>query len=132
MAEDKKPGDEGKKKSKSTAKSSNKSENKVVAEEVKVEPQKISLVLALGMIIGSLVIGLGVGYAVAPKGESIVDYGATQQDPGANAPVLTPEQLEGNQLPPSHPEIPQTSQESTDSGSESGAEGGAGTEEAPN
>ncbi len=132
MAEDKKPGGEGKKKS---GKSTTKPAKEGVTEEVKVEAQKISLVLALGMIIGSLVIGLGVGYAVAPKGTSI-DYEATQQqDPGANAPVLTPEQLEGNELPPSHPEIPDASQEATDSGAgtgaDPGAEGDAETEAAP-
>ncbi len=132
MAEDKKPGDKGKKKgSKTTAKPTNKNENKAVTEEVKVEAQKISLVLALGMIIGSLVIGLGVGYAVAPKGTSL-DFGATQQqDPGANAPALTPEQLEGNQLPPSHPAIPDASQEATDSGADSEGEGEPSTEEPP-
>ena len=130
MTEDKKPGGEGTKKSrKIPAKTAKKSDNEVVADEVKVEAQKISLVLALGMIIGSLVIGLGVGYAVAPKGTSI-DYGATQQqDPGASAPALTPEQLEGNQLPPSHPEIPAPSQETTDSGSDSGAEDEPSTDE---
>ena len=102
-----------------------KAKDPVVAEDVNVAEQKISLLLALGLIIGSLVIGLGVGYAVAPKAASI-DYGGTQ-DPGASAPSLTPEQLNTEQLPPSHPAIPGAEDPS---GSESTAAPSDGDQEA--
>ena len=74
----------------------------VAAEEAGMAEQTVSLFLAVGLIVSALVVGLVVGYVVAPKGVSN-DLGAPTT---GTAPSLTPEQLNSNQLPPSHPAVP--------------------------
>lgn len=85
----------------------------VAAEEVGLAQQTISLFLAVGLIVAALVAGLVVGYVVAPKSN-------TQAPLDGAAPTLTPEQLNSNQLPPSHPAIPGAeSSQSTEGGTTS-------------
>lgn len=102
--------------------------------------QKISLFLAIGMVIGALAIGLVVGYLVAPK-EAVGggDLGSPAGI-GGEAPTLSPDQLEGGQLPSGHPPVGDASPSSEGTGtSDAGAgtdgtttsDGGAGAEEAP-
>ncbi len=101
MVEDNKEGTKGKKKIK----------------EETAEPiaQTISLFLAIGLIIGSLIIGLGLGYAIAPKGDNL----STGIQNGQKAPALTPDQVQGGKLPAGHPQIPAgTSSTSTSSTTE--------------
>lgn len=88
----------------------------VATEEAGAVQQTISLFLAVGLIVSALVAGLVVGYVVAPKGAS-----NTEAPLNGAAPTLTPEQLNSNQLPPSHPAIPGVeSSQSTDGGTTSG------------
>lgn len=67
--------------------------------------QTISLFLAVGLIVSALIVGLIVGYVVAPK-SAVSDFGATAAPAGSTAPALTPDQINSQQLPPSHPPLP--------------------------
>lgn len=108
MAEDKK-------------KKSSKTENEGKKEIVEPIEQTISLFLAIGLIIGALVIGLAVGYVVAPKGNDL----NTNIENGQTAPALTPDQVEGGQLPQGHPQIP------SGTGASSATTEGAGATQTP-
>ena len=72
------------------------------ADEAEATEQTISLFLAVGLIVSALVVGLIVGYLVAPKGATTSDFG---QPAAGTAPSLSPEQLNSQQLPASHPPV---------------------------
>lgn len=88
----------------------------VAVEESGGFEQTISLFAAIGLMVASLVIGLVVGYLVAPKGS--VDLAVPT---AGSAPSLTQEQLNSNQLPPSHPAIPGLNSDGTSQGTSSEA-----------
>lgn len=76
------------------------------------EEPNVSLFVAVGIAVAALVVGLIGGYFLAPK-SATTDF--TQQPPAAagNAPALSPEQLNSQQLPSSHPPIPGGSAEAS-------------------
>jgi hypothetical protein len=69
-----------------------------------IPEQTISLFLAIGLVVGALIVGLIVGYIVAPK-ETLGDFGGGGAPIQQQAPQLSPDQLEGGQLPSGHPPI---------------------------
>ncbi len=95
------------------------------AEEFEGGSQTISLFLAVGLIVSALIVGLVVGYVVAPK-SAVSDLGATPS--GNTAPALTQDQINSQQLPPSHPPLPGAGESSA---AKSAGDGESSTSETP-